>query len=62
MKTLLLVFGLGLFAALQLQALPIVEEDQDVRIRWAGGLQGRGGLRLLVEDPIPPLSPRRPLF
>jgi hypothetical protein len=42
MKTLLLVFGLGLFAALQLQALPIVEEDQDVRIRWAGGLQGRG--------------------
>jgi hypothetical protein len=43
MKTLLLVFGLGLIAAVQAQTLPVMEEDQDVRIRWAGGLQGREG-------------------
>uniref|UniRef100_A0A8C0XL98 Lipocalin/cytosolic fatty-acid binding domain-containing protein n=1 Tax=Castor canadensis TaxID=51338 RepID=A0A8C0XL98_CASCN len=34
MKTLLLVFGLGLIAAMQAQTLPAVEEDQDVSGTW----------------------------
>nr|XP_020014732.1 von Ebner gland protein 1-like [Castor canadensis] len=34
MKTLLLVFGLGLIAAVQAQTLPVMEEDQDVSGTW----------------------------
>lgn len=36
MKALLLSFGLGLLAALQAQAFPAMEEDQDVSLRGQG--------------------------
>lgn len=40
MKALLLTFGLSLLAALQAQAFPTTEENQDVRLRGAGAVSG----------------------
>lgn len=40
MKALLLTFGLSVLAALQAQAFPTTEENQDVRLRGAGAVSG----------------------
>lgn len=40
MKALLLTFGLSLLAALQAQAFPTMEENQEVRLRGAGAASG----------------------
>lgn len=51
MKALLLTFSLSLLAALRAQSITTMEENQDVRLRWAGassGFMADRGLRLLV--------------